>query len=149
MAIDINYNAIKAEIASIIDLAATGAIVQVEGDLTIDSGTTIIDVAMRRRTQHADQSLSYATRQRYLLEMEITIWAAAVEGSLATQMRDRIIEQVEGALMANRTINGMAETMILKGGDMLLGESEKMSGLYVAAGQVLADVDVVKIIDPV
>lgn len=118
----IDYEAIEDEIKKILDDALDETMVTVEEELSFPAELTPwVGIYLDRRDPSRNQYMSAGRRQDYDVRFAIWCWCAGMEARATWRARNGLVTLVERALMANRTLNGLVETIMLEGGDMLSG----------------------------
>ena len=93
-----------------------GVTVLVEEQPVFGEGDVIV-IWPARRIAPPGQSLSAGTRVTYDIDYAIWCYGQALDASEASRMRDNLVGRAEIALMRNRTLNGAAKHITLRGGE--------------------------------
>lgn len=137
----IDYHNIAKQIQSVLqnDATLSGVLVTVEKDVLLGfENTPWVNIRAARRDPTPEQPIRAGQLQKYWITYVCECWESSLEGpERAAQLRDDLIGKVEVALMGNRTLNDTVESLILDGGEFMLGEE---SGKIFVGGEVVVRV---------
>lgn len=142
----IDYEGIRNGLKAIIE-AASGTsnarvYIEEEPQFGLMDQPAVAIFLMNRNARDAQQSLSKGTRIRFDLRCELWVMAFHLESyERACVERDRLMANLELALMSDHTIGGKANTSNLQGGEMVSGRNGG-DGVFMAASQIILMIDV-------
>ena len=128
--------AIRDFIASLAEVRAAQASVEVARVIALAGTTPFIGVFEQRRTRTAGQSIAAGTRVRYSVQWKIVVAALSGKGFAdASFQRDDLISRIEVAFLNDRTAGGAFPNrgLELAGGDLRSGPGE---GGFIAEGDL-------------
>lgn len=94
-----------------------------------------IEVDLIRRRAMASQPIAAGTRVNYEIDGVILVTCGGMEHDSVIKLRDTFTAVIEETLMANRTLDGLVETILLTGGDMITGYVQE-GGYHVAGSEI-------------
>lgn len=139
----LDYYAIESKVRDVLaaDPTLSGAVIQVESELSAVECPTVV-IYLDRRDAPADmQSVSSGTRTRYLITLSIWCLDVNLEGlAEASRARDALLDKVEVALMKNRDLDGLVAGSWFEGGEFVSAAAGASAG-FVSAGEIVMTVD--------
>lgn len=110
--------------------------VQVEEEVSIVEGPTVMVYLNSRSAPDELQTLSGGQRTRY--EVDISVWCFGISMDSvkeAAKNRDSLLSKIEIILMKDRTLDGSVSSSWFTGGEFLSAESPGSSG-FISGGEI-------------
>ncbi len=132
----IDYFQLELDIAQHLrdDETLQGVIVEVEVDLQFQRGRAVQIFIVRRNAPEEKQSMSAGLRVRYEIEFSLWCWSFGLEMKQIMKARDKLLSQVEIALLSNR--NNLTDKIgpyWIQGGEFQTNQLDLSVGLVAGA----------------